>query len=406
MLYRTMKSSGDELSILGFGCMRLPEKGGRIDEERATRQLRYAIDRGVNYIDTAFPYHMGTSEPFVGRALGDGYRERVFLATKLPPWKTNAPEDMERILTEQLAKLRTERIDYYLIHALNGESWEKMNGFGVTEFLDRAKADGRIGHAGFSFHGFLPDFKTIVDAYDWEFCQIQYNYLDEKRQAGTEGLEYAAGKGLGIIVMEGLRGGNLGKCAPPAVQAVWDEAKVKRSAAEWALRWIWNRPEVQVNLSGMNDEAHIDENLRVAGEALPNSLTPEELALVDRAAEAYRSIMKADCTGCQYCMPCPSGVNIPGCFGSYNNKYIFRDKRARFIYLFWCGGLVGGPTALASQCTDCGQCVPKCPQSLAIPDLLKDVAREFDGWSLKPTLWFARRMLAHKRWRAGSGASS
>jgi predicted aldo/keto reductase-like oxidoreductase len=403
MLYRRMPSTGDELSILGFGCMRLPEKGGKIDEERATRQLRDAIDRGLNYVDTAAPYHMGTSEPFVGRALGDGYRERVFLATKLPPWKTNAPDDMERILGEQLEKLRTDHVDYYLVHALNGDSWKKMRDFGVREFLDKAKSDGRIAHAGFSFHGVLPDFKQIVDAYDWEFCQLQYNYLDEKRQAGTEGLEYAAGKGLGVIAMEGLRGGNLGKSVPPEVQAVWDEAHTERSAAEWALRWIWNRPEIQVNLSGMNDEKHIEENLRIAGEAFPNSLGSEELELVRRAADAYRSIMKADCTGCQYCLPCPSGVNIPGCFGSYNSKYIFRDRKARFLYLFWCGGLMGGPPALASQCTDCGQCVPKCPQELAIPELLKDVAGEFDGPTLKPTLWFMKGRMALKRWLAQRG---
>ena len=232
MLYRKMDSTGDELSVLGFGCMRLPQKGGRIDEKRATRQLRDAIDRGVNYIDTAVPYHMGMSEPFVGRALSAGYREKVKLATKLPPWQTNAREDMDRILGEQLRKLRTDRIDYYLVHALDGGSWTKMRDLGVLDFLERAKADGRIAHAGFSFHGDLLAFKEIVDAWGWQFCQIQYNFLDEKFQAGTEGLEYAAANGLGVVDMESLRGGLLGREAPAEVQAVWDEAEVRRSPAE------------------------------------------------------------------------------------------------------------------------------------------------------------------------------
>ena len=403
MLYRKMESTGDELSILGFGAMRLPQKGGRIDEERATRQLRDAIDGGVNYIDTAAPYHMGTSEPFVGRALSSGYREKVKLATKLPPWQVNVREDMDRILGEQLKKLATDHIDYYLVHALNGESWAKMRDLGVREFLESAKADGRIVNAGFSFHGGLPDFKEIVDAWDWQFCQIQYNYLDEKMQAGTEGLEYAAAKGLGIIAMEGLRGGVLGKTPPPEVQPIWDEAEVKRSAAEWALRWIWNRPEIQVNLSGMNDEKNIEENLRIASEALPNSLTEHELGLIDRVADTYRGLMKSDCTGCRYCLPCPEGVDIPGCLGALNNKHALRDKRANLVYMFFNSGATGGKPSVASLCTECGTCLPKCPQSVPIPDVLKIVAAEFEGPLFPAKKWLFRRMIALGRWRANRG---
>jgi predicted aldo/keto reductase-like oxidoreductase len=229
MLYRTVPKTGDELSILGSGCMRLPQKRGRIDERRATRQIRSAVDQGLNYIDTAMPYHMGSSEPFLGRALADGYRERVRLATKLPPGLVKTRADMERLLNAQLDMLRTDRIDYYLLHGLDGESWNKMDLLGAREFLDRAREDGRIRHAGFSFHGDVVAFKQIVDAYDWAVCLIQYNYLDEHSQAGTEGLEYAAGKGLGVIIMEPLRGGNLAGRVPDAVQAVWDQAGVRRT---------------------------------------------------------------------------------------------------------------------------------------------------------------------------------
>lgn len=403
MLYRRMESTGDELSILGFGCMRLPQRGGRIDEDRARSQLRHAIDRGVNYVDTALTYHMGTSEPFVGRALSAGYRNKVKLATKLPPWSTKTREDMDRILGSQLEKLRTDRIDYYLLHALDGKSWIKMRDLGAIEFLDRAQADGRIVNAGFSFHGDLPAFKEIVDAYDWAFCQIQYNILDERLQAGTEGLEYAAAKGLGVIVMEPLRGGMLAQNVPAGVRAVWDQAEARRTAAQWALRWIWNRPEVHTILSGMNDEGHIDENIRTASDALPNSLSEAELATVRQAAEAYRGLMKADCTGCRYCLPCPAGVAIPACLQVLNAKYALNDRRPRRSYAMFVGGVFGGGPAYASRCTDCGACVDRCPQRLPIPDLLRDVAGEFEGPLLPWIVRILKRELALKRWWARRG---
>ena len=403
MLYRKMDSTGEELSILGFGCMRLPQKGGRIDEERATRQLRHAIDRGVNYVDTAVPYHMGTCEPFVGRALSSGYRDRVKLATKLPPWETNTREDMDRILGEQLDRLQTDHIDYYLVHALDGNSWVKMRDVGVLDFLEQAKSNGRIVHAGFSFHGNLPAFKEIIDARGWQFCQIQYNYLDEKFQAGTEGLEYAAAKGLGTIVMEGLRGGLLGRNVPPEVRRIWDEADVKRTPAEWALRWVWNRPEVHVILSGMNDEGHIAENLRIADEAPPDSLTDRELELVRRVAGTYRGLMKSDCTGCRYCLPCPAGVAIPDCLQGYNNKHALRDKRAGMMYALFVGGAFSGTPALASLCTECGTCLPKCPQNVPIPELLKEVAADFEGPLFPIQVWFLKRMMAFGQWRGKRG---
>ena len=262
MLYRKMPKNGEELSILGFGCMRLPGKQGKIDEPRAIDQIRYAIDQGVNYFDTAWPYHGGESETLLGKALAGGYREKVRVATKLPSWMIKGREDMDRYLAAQMEKLKVDHIDYYLLHSLYGESWDNLQRLGALEFLDEALKDGRIVNAGFSFHGLFEDFERIVDAYPWGFCQIQYNYLDEDNQAGTKGLKYAASKGLGVVVMEPLRGGSLAKTPPPpAIGAVWNEAKISRPPAEWALRWVWNSPEVTLVLSGMNDESTSSESL-------------------------------------------------------------------------------------------------------------------------------------------------
>ena len=399
MLYRKMPKNGEELSILGFGCMRLPVKdNGTIDEGRARKQVRYAIDQGVNYVDTAWPYHTGESEPFLGRALAEGYREKVKLATKLPSWMVDSREEMDKFLDTQLERLRTDHIDYYLVHGLVGVLWEKMEKLNVLDFLDKAKADGRIVNAGFSFHGSTADFKRIVDAYPWDFCQIQYNFLDEKNQAGTEGLEYAASKGLGVIIMEPLRGGKLTNPVPPTVREIWSEASVKRTPAEWALRWIWDRPEVTVVLSGMNEEAHIEENLRVAGVAYPNSLTETELELVGRVKIKYRELMKTGCTGCRYCIPCPAGVDIPFCFEIYDNLHLSgNEKEAKVMYAAKPGGIIRGDIpGYASLCVQCGQCMEKCPQHLKIPDLLGAVAEELEGPDLE--MWEERaRQMFRKR---------
>jgi predicted aldo/keto reductase-like oxidoreductase len=392
MLYRIVPKTGDKLSILGFGCMRLAQKDGRIDEQRAARQIRYAIDCGVNYIDTAWPYHGGESEPFVGRVLADGYRERVKLATKLPAWLVNNRAGMDRFLDAQLRKLATSRIDYYLVHSLNGDTWDRIAALGVAEFLDRAAADGRIANAGFSFHGSREDFKRIVDAYPWRFCQIQYNYLDEETQAGAEGLKYAASKGLGVIVMEPLRGGTLAVPPPPEIDALWRESQPRRSPAEWALRWVWNHPEVTVALSGMNDQAQVEENLRVAAEAGPGSLTAEEAGLVGRVARKYREIMKVGCTGCGYCQPCPSGVDIAGSFDLFNAFHTFGKTEAGFLYVLRAGGILSGRPAYASLCARCLDCLEKCPQQLPIPDLLEQVAKEFEGDGLRDREATVRRL--------------
>lgn len=393
MLYRRTPKTGDKLSILGFGCMRLPQQDGRIDEDRATRQIRHAIEQGVNYFDTAWPYHGGESEPFLGRALADGYRDRVKLATKLPAWLVTSRADMDRYLDAQLKKLATSSIDYYFVHSLDGDYWDRLAALGLAEFLDQAKSDGRIVNACFSSHTGREDFKRVVDAYPWAACLIQYNYLDEETQAGTEGLRYAAQKGLAVIVMEPLRGGALAAPAPPAIEPLWREAERRRSPAEWALRWVWNHPEVTVVLSGMNEETHIEENLAIAADARPGSLTGAELDLIGRVSRKYREIMKVGCTGCGYCEPCPSGVNIAECFALFNEYHTFgKTEDAEFVYAVRMGGVLSGQTAYASLCSRCMDCVPKCPQSLQIPDLLEDVAVQFEGEKLNERVAFARQL--------------
>ncbi|WP_340819949.1 aldo/keto reductase [Methanolobus sp. WCC4] len=400
MLYRKMPRNADELSILGFGAMRLPVKeDGSIDEGKATQMVRHSIDNGVNYVDTAWPYHMGESEPFLARALADGYREKVKLATKLPQWMVKTPEDMDRFLNAQLEKLNTDHIDYYLIHSLVKSSWETSSALGILDFLDRAKADGRIINAGFSYHGAPEDFAPIVDAYDWDFCQIQYNFLDTNVQAGTAGLKYAASKGLGVVIMEPLRGGSLADPVPGEVMDIWNEADVKRSPVAWALRWVWNHPEVTVVLSGMSEPAHVEENLRIADEGLANSLTEKELGLVSRVAEKYGELMKINCTGCRYCMPCPAGVDIPACFDVYNNLHMFGgEDRLKMMYAAKLGGILrGADTNFASQCTQCGKCLDECPQHILIPDMLEKVAEEFEGPDLEERIAFAKKLFADDR---------
>jgi hypothetical protein len=392
MQYRTVPKNGDKLSALGFGTMRLPVKGRKIDEERAIKQIRYAIDNGVNYVDTAVPYHGGESENLLGKALLDGYREKVKVATKLPPFMLNKPEDMDKILSIQLRKLQTDHIDYYLLHALEAEAWEKLQSFNVLKFLEKAKADGKIVNTGFSFHGSRSTFKEIIDSNDWTMCQIQYNFLDENLQAGTEGLRYAASKNLAVMIMEPLRGGLLAGKLPKEVKQIYDNAQTARTAAEWGLRWVWNHPEVTVVLSGMNDEKQVEENIATCETALPGALTQEELSVVSKAAESYRRLMKVPCTGCGYCMPCPNGVNIPANFNIYN-QYCMFDKKlyTRGMYAVMLMGLMNGKPSDASLCRNCGECAKKCPQHIAIPKELKSVKGSLGGLRTKIILPIIKR---------------
>jgi predicted aldo/keto reductase-like oxidoreductase len=369
MQYRTFGKLNWRPSALGFGAMRLPTIGGdegKIDEAEARRMIRYAIDQGVNYVDTAYPYHQKTSEPFVGRALQDGYRERVRLATKLHCWSVETAEDFDRYLDEQRERLQTDYIDFYLLHGLNARNWPKMRDLGVLGWAEKTIADGRIHHLGFSFHDRYEVFQEIVDASNlWTFCQIQYNLMDIEHQAGTKGLEYAANKGLAVVIMEPLRGGLLTQNVPPAVQQIWDAAPRQRTPADWALQWVWNHPEVSVVLSGMSTMEQVEQNITSAGQSGAGTLAEEELALIARVRDRYREQSRIPCTDCRYCVPCPNGVSIPSIFEAYNDAMIYGDiQRAKLNY----GWLEEGERA--DQCVECGECLEKCPQQIEIPDWL------------------------------------
>lgn len=365
--------------------MRFPKVNRKIDEQRTSRQVISAIEQGVNYFDTAYMYP--NSETVLGKILAGGYRDRVMIATKLPPFFVHSIKDMNAILDTQLKRLQTDMIDYYLLHSLNGmDGWERLKQLGVEEFLEKAREAGKIRRAGFSYHGDKHDFKRIVDDYPWEFCMIQYNYMDENTQAGKEGLEYAAAKGLGVSVMEPLRGGLLAGKMPSRVRQLFDQGETKRTPAEWALRWVWNHPEVSVLLSGMNEEEQIAENIRVAGDAYPNSLTPAEHQIIGEARDVLCEKIKVGCTGCGYCMPCLAGVNIPMCFSYYNDKYIYDQKSQQRFYLLMNGGIDGGAPSYASLCSDCGKCERECPQHLPIRKHLRDVANDMERFYFKPAV--------------------
>ncbi|MDF1553146.1 MAG: aldo/keto reductase [Deferrisomatales bacterium] len=371
MQLRTLGSTGLDVSILGLGCMRLPVVDGdptRIDEDAAGALLRRAVELGVNYLDTAHPYHGGESERWLGRALTPELRRKVLVATKLPPWPVQTLDDCERILEEQLTRLATDRIDLYLLHSLNARYWPRLRDLGVLEFLERARADGRIGPVGFSFHDQLPVFREIVDAWDWAFCQIQYNYMDEEVQAGTAGLEYAAARGLGVVVMEPLRGGRLGTAGAPGLEEIWAGGP---GPADTALRWVWDRPEVAVVLSGMNTTEQLEANAAAADRAAPGALPPGDRDRIHRARAWYARRRTIPCTFCQYCLPCPQGVNIPRLFELMNDAVMFGDWGAvRRRYNQFTPA-----DEIASHCVSCGRCEEACPQNIAIAEELEQVHR-------------------------------
>ncbi len=304
--YRKNEKNGELLSILGYGCMRFPKKGNAIDEERTEKQVISAIEQGVNYFDTAYVYQNGKSELMLGKILAKGYREKVKIATKLPPFFVKKTSDFDKILNVSLERLQTSYIDYYLIHMLmDVASWERLVKLGVIEWIAAKKKEGKIINLGFSFHGTKNEFVKIVDAYDWDFCQIQYNFVDEFNQAGKSGMEYAASKGIPVFAMEPLRGGKIVNALPAEVDDIWKNMKPARTVADWSLRWVWNHPEVTLLLSGMNTEEQLEENIRIASSVQANELTEDELAIFDKARELIRQKTKVNCTACGYCMPCP-----------------------------------------------------------------------------------------------------
>jgi uncharacterized protein len=382
MLYRKLGKTGIDVSILGFGCMRLPvidRRSDKIDYDLATEMLHFAIDSGVNYVDTAYFYHattmgqMGESEPFVGTALSGGMRERVNLATKMPLGFCRECGDMDRLLTQQLERLQTDFLDFYLLHGLSGASWDRMKALGVIEFLEREIERGRIRFPAFSFHGSAADFVRICDDYDgWAFGQIQYNYMDTEFQAGHSGLLHAASKGMGVVVMEPLKGGKLANGLPDVMHPIFEERSEGLNPAEWALRYVWNEPGVSLLLSGMSDLAQVTENIASAEKGIAESLSEDELGVYGRAAVVLRERLKADCTRCRYCMPCPSGVDIPDVLAALNNASMWDDPNA------WLTGY-SSIAGKADLCTECGQCLEMCPQEIPIPDLMKDAVATFGG---------------------------
>ena len=360
-------------SALGFGCMRLPTKGeySVIDEPEATRMIRYAIDAGVNYVDTAYGYHGGNSEVLVGSALRDGYRRKVKLATKMPMWSVEKRDDFDRLLNEQLEKLGDEHIDFYLLHSLDKARWELAKKLDIYSWADGALADGRIGSLGFSFHDDYEVFENIISDYDgFDFCQIQYNYMNEEVQAGTKGFELAVEKGLAMVIMEPLLGGNLVN-PPKPIQDIWDSSGRAWSAAEWALQWLWNKPGTSVVLSGMSTMEQVEQNIESADRSEPNQLCERDLGTVEQVRFTYEHIRPIPCTQCQYCMPCSHGVNIPGNLQMYNTAYMYNQMdQQKTTY----GNMEAA--IKASECTACLECEEKCPQNIKISEWMSCIDSE------------------------------
>jgi uncharacterized protein len=384
MQYRKMGVLDWQVSALGFGAMRLPVKGSwnQIDEEKAGEMLRYAIENGINYIDTAWLYHDGSSEVFVGKALKDGYRDKVKLVTKSPVWLVDSRDTFRSYLDQQLNKLNTDYLDIYLLHGLSADKWQKVKRLQLLEEMDALKSAGVIKHIGFSFHGSFDTFKTIIDSYPWDVTMIQYNYLDTDFQATTSGLDYAYSKDIAVVIMEPLRGGKLAQ-TNDEIEKVLLQSTVRRSPAEWALRFVWNHPGVATVLSGMGNLEQVKENINYASQSKAGSLTRNELAIIEKLKMTFNKKLKVLCTNCQYCMPCPEGVDIPENFNLINHasweggvktwmKKWYEELDDPSSATDWHG------KGQASRCISCGECLDKCPQNINIPAELEEVRRTFD----------------------------
>ncbi|MHA1124348.1 MAG: aldo/keto reductase [Candidatus Heimdallarchaeota archaeon] len=383
MKYRKLGSIDFEVSALGFGAMRLPSRLGMlgsVKKKEAIRILRSAFDQGVNYIDTAWFYAFGGSEKVIGEALKDGYREKVFLVTKSPVVIIRKEEDFDKYLQQQLDRLQVDYVDAYLFHGLNRSRMKTMKKFDLFKKMEAAKEKGLVKYIGFSFHDTVTVFKEIIDMYKWDLCQIQYNYMDTAFQAQTEGLEYAHEKGIATVIMEPIRGGLLANPPQEAID-IMNKAKTKRTPVDWALQFLWNLPEVSTVISGMGNQQMVDENCQSADKSGVNTLSKDDLKIIDELVEVFRKSILVPCTACQYCMPCPSGVNIPDNFAMLNNYNHSRGRLRRFLARRKYKHLVSeekdldleNPNGNATFCTECMECVEKCPQEIAIPDELKKV---------------------------------
>lgn len=372
-----------ETSLLGLGVMRLKtDENLNVDEEYGINLIRYAIDHGINYIDTGYTYHGGKSEVIIGKALQDGYREKVIIADKLPIWLAKTEEDVDRFFNEQLERLgQTDGgcIDMYLIHNIISANWKKTKKLNVLPYLEQKKAEGKLGHIGFSFHGDLALFKEVIDAYPWEFCQIQLNYLDKNIQAGLEGLAYARERGVDVIIMEPLKGGRLTDKVPASVQTIWDDTKASgaieqsRTPAKTAFKWVAAQEGVKLILSGMGSRQQLDENIAIFSDENLKSLGEGEQTAIDKVADEYNRLIPYQCTGCEYCLPCEKKINIPDVIDYLNNWYAFgQNPSTRIEYTTWIAEGHHG-----SDCIACGKCEKKCPQSLPIMEIMKAAAKEF-----------------------------
>ncbi len=376
MQYRLDKY-GNKLSVLGFGCMRFPKKKGKIDIQETERQIMLAYQSGVNYFDTAYAYR--GSEAVLGEILEkNGIRDQVNIATKLPHYMIKSLEGIEKLFCEELERLRTDHVEYYLMHMLTDvATWERLCALGIKEWIAQKKASGQIGQIGFSYHGNSDMFCRLVDAYDWDFCMIQYNYMDENSQAGRRGLHYAKSKGLAVMIMEPLRGGKLVNHLPGEAKRIFAEYPVQHTPAEWAFRWLWNQPEVNVVLSGMNSESMVRNNVETASSVQIGELGESEQQMLAQVVAAINAGMKVGCTGCGYCMPCPRGVDIPGTFAAYNRRYA--EGKFQAVYEYAMCTAMRKNSAAASMCIGCGKCEPHCPQSIAIREQLKCAQKELEG---------------------------
>ena len=389
MNYRTDKY-GNRLSILGFGCMRFPQKLGSIDMEATEKQIMLAIERGVNYFDTAYVYP--GSEAALGEILEKNKaRDRVYIATKLPHYLIKSREAMDKLFAEELKRLRTDHVDYYLMHMLTDvATWDRLRELGIEDWLAEKKASGAIRQVGFSYHGNSDMFCQLVDAYHWDFCQIQYNYLDEHSQAGRKGLHYAHGKGLPVVIMEPLRGGRLVNQLPAEAKKIIADSR--HTAAQWALRWLWDQPEVTVVLSGMNSEEMVLDNIQTASTVQVGELSGEDSAMLQKVVAAINGQMKVGCTGCGYCMPCPKNVDIPGTFAAYN-RYHQEGWFTGLKEYFMCTTLRTNSSA-ASNCIGCGKCEKHCPQSIPIRQKLQEARKDLEGpvykVAKKVSKWFVK----------------
>ncbi|MHA1105344.1 MAG: aldo/keto reductase [Promethearchaeota archaeon] len=396
MKYRKMGSLGWEVSALGFGAMRLPvnQETKEVNEKEAIEMIHHAIDNGVNYVDTAYPYHDGKSEVIVGKALKEGYREKVTLTTKLPMWSVKETNDVDKFLSEQIERLQTTP-DIYLFHGLNKGRLEKIKELGLIKKMEEVRANGLFKYIGFSFHDSIDVFKEIIDFYEWDCCQIQLNYTDVNYQAGLEGLEYASKKGIAVIIMEPLRGGKL--TIPekklidvPEIKNVLDNAEIKRSMADWALQFLWNMPEVSVVLSGMSNLQQVKENVQSADKSGINSLTDGEIGIIKNLQKAFEKYHLIPCTSCGYCMPCPNGVSIKNILYIMNEVGYWGEQGKPRIAYFYSGmaktqedlekKISDGEEANGSAllCIECGECLDKCPQQIDIPKFMKQAVAIFE----------------------------